>query len=110
MGRQFTLESLDLAWDTGPYPIVLTNLEGYACVSGANGAAQRAARLWGAAQALQEEMGIPRDTDWLAEADARISAVRSGMGEQTWEEASESGRTMSLEEAVALAREQAASG
>jgi hypothetical protein len=56
-----------------------------------------------------EATGIPRDTDWLAGADARISAVRSGMGEQAWEAASRTGRAMSLEEAVASAREQAGS-
>jgi predicted ATPase/Tfp pilus assembly protein PilF len=98
-------ESLVLAWDTGMKPIVLTTLEGYACVAGAQGETQRAAQLWGAAQALEAE-GIPRDTDWLEEADARISAVRSGMGEQAWGEAWRKGREMTLEEAVAYALEE----
>lgn len=103
-------ESLVLAWDAGLNPVVLTTLEGYACVAGAQGEARRAARLWAAAQALQEAKGIPRDTDWLDEADARISAARSGMDEQAWEEASRRGRMMSLEEAVAYAKERAAGG
>ena len=90
-------------------PIALPTLEGYACVAGAQGEAQRAARLWGAAQALEAE-GIPRDTDWLEEADARMSAVRSGMGEQAWEEAWRKGRAMTLEEAVAYTMEEEASG
>jgi hypothetical protein len=102
-------ESLDLAWDTGLYPIVLTTLEGYACVAGAKGEARRATRLWGAALALQDAMGIPRDTDWLAEADARISTVRSALGEQAWEEASRTGRAMTLEEAVTSAKARTAS-
>ncbi|HJQ29960.1 MAG TPA: adenylate/guanylate cyclase domain-containing protein, partial [Rubrobacter sp.] len=42
-------ESLVLAWDNGMKPIILPALEGYACVAGARGEAQRAARLWGAA-------------------------------------------------------------
>jgi tetratricopeptide (TPR) repeat protein len=96
-------ESLYLAWESGMKPIVLPTLEGLACVAGARGEAQRAACLWGAAQSL-EATGIPRDTDWLAESDARISAVRSGMGEQAWEEATRRGRVMGLEEAVAMAR------
>ena len=54
---------------------------------GAVGEAERAARLWGAAQTLHETKGVPRDPDFLAEADPRISAVRSGMGEKAWEEA-----------------------
>jgi tetratricopeptide (TPR) repeat protein len=107
LGRAADLyeESLLLAWDIGLNPVVLTTLEGYACVAGARGEAQRAARLWGAAQSLQEAEGIPRDTDWLEEADARISAVRSGLGEQAWEEAWRKGRAMTLEEAVSYALE-----
>ena len=72
-------------------------------MAGAKGEAERAARLWGAAQTLHETKGIPRDTDFLAEADARISAVRSGMGEQAWEEAWRKGRAMTLDEAVSYA-------
>ena len=65
-------------------------------MAGAKGDAQRAAQLWGAAQALHETKGVPRDIDFLAEADARISAVRSGMGEEAWEEAWRKGRAMTL--------------
>ena len=75
----------------------------FACVAGAKGDAQRAAQLWGAAQALHETKGVPRDIDFLAEADARISAVRSGMGEEAWEEAWRKGRAMTLDEAISYA-------
>jgi hypothetical protein len=93
-------------------PVVQRALEGFACVAGAEGDAERAARLWGAAQDLHETKGIPRDIDFLAEADARISAVRSGMGEEVWEEAWRKGRAMTLDEAVsyALAAEVEAGG
>jgi hypothetical protein len=55
---------------------------------------------------------VPRHTDFLAEADARISVVCSGVGEEAWEKALEEGRAMALEEAVsyALEGEVAASG
>jgi predicted ATPase/class 3 adenylate cyclase len=96
-------ESLRLAWDTGMEPVVLTTLEGYACLAGAQGEAQRAARLWVAAQTIQEARNIPRDTYWLAEADSRISAVRSNLGEQAWDEAWREGRAMPLDEAVSYA-------
>jgi predicted ATPase len=99
-------ESLSLAWEIGLNPIVQSALEGVACLAGAKGEAQRAARLWGAAQALQEAKGIPRDIDFLAEADARISALRSGMGEEAWEEAWRKGRAMTLDEAVSYALEE----
>jgi tetratricopeptide (TPR) repeat protein len=103
-------ESLSLAWDTGMNPIVLLDFEGLACLAGAKGDAERAARLWGAAQILLETKGIPRDPDFLAEADARISAVRSVMGEEAWEEAWRKGRAMTLDEAVSYALEEEEAG
>jgi predicted ATPase/class 3 adenylate cyclase len=105
-------ESLSLSWDSGLNPLVQSALEGFACLAGARGDAERAARLWGAAQALHEAKAIPRDIDFLAEADARISAVRSGTGEEAWQEAWRKGRAMTLEEAVsyALEGEEEASG
>jgi predicted ATPase/class 3 adenylate cyclase len=103
-------ESLSLSWDTGLTPLVQSVLEGFACTAGAKGEAERAVRLWGAAQSLHETKGIPRDDDFLAEADARISAVRLGMGEETWKEAWRKGRAMTLDEAVSYALEEEAGG
>jgi predicted ATPase/class 3 adenylate cyclase len=101
-------ESLSLSWEIGLNPIVQGALEGVACVAGAKGDAQRAAQLWGAAQTLHETKGITRDPDFLDEADARISAVRSGMGEEAWEEAWRKGRAMTLDQAVSYALEEEA--
>jgi predicted ATPase/class 3 adenylate cyclase len=110
LGRAADLygESLSLSWDAGMNLVVQSVLEGVACVAGAEGETERAARLWGAAQALHETRGIPRDTDFLAEADARISAVRSGMGEEAWQEAWRKGRAMTLDQAVSYALEEEA--
>jgi predicted ATPase/class 3 adenylate cyclase/Tfp pilus assembly protein PilF len=114
LGRAADLyrESLSLAWDTGMNQNIPHDFEGLACLAGGKGDAERSARLWGAAQILHETKGIPRDPDFLAEADVRISAVRLGMGEEVWEEAWRKGRAMTLEEAVsyALEGEEAASG
>jgi tetratricopeptide (TPR) repeat protein len=101
----FFEEGLSLAWESGMKPMVLPTLEGLACVAGARGEAQRAACLWGAVRSLEAE-GIPRDTDFLDEADARISAVRSGMGKQAWEEALADSWEMTIEEAVSYALEE----
>jgi tetratricopeptide (TPR) repeat protein len=103
-------ESLTLAWDAGMNHIVQGDLEGFACVAGAKGEMERATRLWGAAQALHETKGIRRDSDFLDEADARISSVRSGMGEEAWEEAFRKGRAMTLDEAVSYALEEEEAG
>ena len=112
LGRSADLyrESLSHSWETGMNPLVQDALEGIACLAEAKGEAERAARLWGAAQALQEAKDIPRDPDFLAEADARISAVRLGMGEEAWEEAWRKGRAMTLDEAVSYALEEEAGG
>jgi len=112
LGRAADLyrESLSLSWDAGLNPLIQSVFEGFACVAGAKGEAERAARLWGAAQALHETKGIPRDTDFLAEADARISAVRSGMGEEAWGEAWRKGPAMTLDEAVSYALEEEEAG
>ncbi len=103
-------ESLSLSWDTGLNLFVQSALEGFACVAGAEGEVERAARLWGAAQALHETKNIPRDPDFLDEADARISAVRTGMGFEVWEEAWRKGRAMTLDEAVSYALEEETGG
>src|SRR5215211_2626477 len=110
LGRAADLyrESLSLSWETGLNPLVQCALEGLACVAGAKGDAERATQLWGAAQDLHETKGIPRDTDFLAEADARISAVRTGMSEEVWEEAWRKGREMTLDEVVSYALEEEA--
>ncbi|HLL40229.1 MAG TPA: tetratricopeptide repeat protein [Rubrobacteraceae bacterium] len=101
--RDLYEESLALARDIEMNPLVVYGLEGFACVAGAQAEAQRAAQLWGAAEALHEAKGIPRDPDWLAEADARISAVRSVLGEEAWEVAWGKGRAMSMEQAIEYA-------
>jgi predicted ATPase/class 3 adenylate cyclase/Flp pilus assembly protein TadD len=103
-------ESLSLSWDTGLTPLVQSALEGFACLAGARGEAERAVRLWGAAQSLHETKGIPRDDDFFDEADARISVVRSGIGEEQWEQARHKGRVMTLDEAVSYALEEEAGG
>ncbi len=104
------IESLSLSWEIGLNPLVQNAFEGLACVGGAKGEAERAARLWGAAQALHEAKGITRDPDFLAEADTRISAVRTAMGEEAWKEALRKGRAMTLEAAVSYALEEEEAG
>jgi DNA-binding NarL/FixJ family response regulator len=62
----------------------------------------RAARLWGAADALSEAIGAPppRHADRAQDA---IAATRRGLGEETFAAAWAEGRALSLDEAVAEA-------
>ena len=80
---------------------------GLAAVAGARGEPGRAARLWGAAEALREEIGVVSLTQWELHAydyEGRVSAARDMLGDEgAWEEAFAQGRAMSAEEAVEYA-------
>ena len=103
-------QSLTLAWDTGFYALVLDDLVGFACLAGAQGDAVRAAQLCGAAEALHEATGYPKDPISHAEMEPYLASGRSQIHEAEWAKAWEEGRTMSLEGAVSYALEQQASG
>ena len=66
---------------------------------------ERAARLWGAAEALHEATGYPKDPISHAEMEPYLASGRSQIHEVVWEKAWEEGRTMTLEEAVSYALE-----
>jgi tetratricopeptide (TPR) repeat protein len=107
LGRAVDLykRSLALAWETGMYTVVLDDLEGFACLAGAQGDAVRAAQLRGAAEALHEATGYPRDPTSYAEMEPYLASGRSKIHEAEWAKAWEEGRTMTLEEAVSYALE-----
>jgi predicted ATPase/DNA-binding SARP family transcriptional activator/DNA-binding CsgD family transcriptional regulator len=65
----------------------------------------RAARLWGAAEALREVIGLPLSYFDLAHSgyEARLAAVRAQLDETAWEAAWSEGRAMSPEQAIEYA-------
>jgi non-specific serine/threonine protein kinase len=77
---------------------------GLAAVAGARAQPDRAARLWGAAEALREEIGVVSLTHWELHAydyEGRVSAARNMLGDEgAWEDAFAQGMTMSAEEAL----------
>ena len=83
---------------------------GLAAVAAARAEPCRAARLWGAAEALREEIGVVSLTQWELHAydyEGRVSAARNMLGDEgAWEEAFAQGRAMSAEEAVEYALSQ----
>jgi non-specific serine/threonine protein kinase len=97
------LESLTLLRKVENKEIVIECLEAMAGAAGAGGQAQRAARLWGAAQALREEMGAPLPSDELAMLEPHLAAARSLLGTEAWEAARTEGRAMASEQAVEYA-------
>lgn len=79
------------------------NLERFAEIAVAQGQAARAAQLWGAAEALREQMGVPLppvERDRYAQP---LAAAREQLPETAWRSAWAAGRAMSLEQALAYA-------
>ena len=74
-----------------------------ASLAGALGKAIRAARLWGAAEASREVVGIALPSDERALHEPYLAIARSGLGEEAWQEASAEGKAMSLEVAAEYA-------
>ncbi len=95
-------ENLRLSQKLGNKLIATESLEGLACAVGTKGEAQRAAKLFGAAQALREAVGYPQPPGERAVQEPYLVAARSRV-EETWEAALAEGRAMELEEAVEYA-------
>ena len=56
--------------------------------------ARKAARLWGAAGALREEIGVPLQPENRKVLDPYLAAARSSLGEAAWQTALAEGRAM----------------
>ncbi len=80
-------ENLALCKELGDMGTLLMSLEGLACVAGAEGEALRAARLFGAAEALMEAIGYRLVPQERAVLEPYRASVRSRLGEAAWEEA-----------------------
>jgi non-specific serine/threonine protein kinase len=81
-------------------------LRGMACVAALRGDATRAARLWGADEALRETIGLPLSRFDRAHPDYEglLAAARSRFDDvASWEAAQADGRTMSPDDAVEYA-------
>ncbi len=85
-------------------------MTGLAKVAGLQGFAQRAARLWGAAEGLREVMGTPLSSPELAEYERDVAATSTQIDEALWQAAWQEGRTMSLEQAIDYALEAGSAG
>src|SRR5207249_753697 len=96
-------ESLAISQEHGYKPRIVENLEGLAAVAVAQGQAERAARLAGAAEGLREAMGAPLPPADRAEHERSVGAARTALGEAAFASAWAEGRTLSLEAAVAFA-------
>jgi predicted ATPase/DNA-binding SARP family transcriptional activator/DNA-binding CsgD family transcriptional regulator len=96
-------ESLLLCKDLGDTITGSESIEGLACAAVTDREVERAARLFGAAQALREAAGYQLATRARSLREPYLTAARSQVSEAVWTTVWESGRSMTFEEAVGYA-------
>jgi predicted ATPase/DNA-binding XRE family transcriptional regulator len=97
-------QALALADEIRDWGIVARSLEGLASIlARRNRQLERAARLYGAAQALREEIGMPVAGSGQPEHDSQVEFLESLLGHRALLAAWQFGRTLSRERAVKLA-------
>ncbi|HET9001167.1 MAG TPA: LuxR C-terminal-related transcriptional regulator, partial [bacterium] len=101
--RAAKLYAESLRSDAVPSFVVIECLEGLAGVAGGRGQHQRAARLFGAADAVREAIGFPRRPPDNDHHERAVASVRSAFGDAAFETAVVQGRSMGLDDAVAYA-------
>ena len=87
----------------GDKMVASASIDGLACYAASRGEAQRAARLFGAAQALREAVGYHQSPRERSLREPYLTIARSSSNEAAWETAFAEGQAMSFEEAVEYA-------
>jgi predicted ATPase/DNA-binding CsgD family transcriptional regulator len=109
-GRAASLlrEDLRRSWQRGIRLQAYDGLLGLAIVAALRDRPERAARLWGSAETLREEVGVLLSL-WAhmpTDFQGRLAATRSQLDHDSWEAAWSEGRTITLDRAVEYALEQ----
>ena len=95
-----------LGWqELGHRAAVARELECFAFIAGAQGKLERAARLFGAAEALREVCGTPMTPMERVEYDQALSNLSAQMNEAAYASAWAGGRAMTTEKVIAYALE-----
>jgi hypothetical protein len=101
-------ESLSLCRDMGDRQGIARALEGFGQLACVRGQAETALRLVGAADAIRMAIGVPLSPLERDRLEHRAKPVRETLDDSTSEAAWAAGRNLSLQDALALARTQAA--
>jgi non-specific serine/threonine protein kinase len=96
-------EALALDREIGNWAYGAYCLEAFAGLAEARKQEARAARLWGAAEALRTNIGAPLPLDSRLLYERSVVAARTQLGEAAWEAAFAEGMAMSAEEAAEYA-------
>ena len=100
-------EAIALAWKYGSLATVALELPMLAAALAAEGQAERAARLLGAAAALRESIGLTDANEEASGASHEAAQVRAALGDDRFSAAWDAGRAQSLELMIAEALEPA---
>lgn len=96
-------ESVALAADVGEMDVIASCLTELGHVAFAHGRSERAARLHGAVQALRETIGSPIPPEDMAQYRDDCVRLHAALGDAAFHAATEDGRALSLEQAMAYA-------
>ena len=96
-------DALDLAARVGGDLVVPFALDCLGIVAGDAGNHRSAARLFGAAEAARQRMGMVRFRVLEADDEARVAALRDALGQNDFDAAWSEGAALSIEEAAAYA-------
>jgi hypothetical protein len=92
--------------ELGARRLIADALESCAALATAQDEPERAVRLWGAANALREEIGVPLRSINREKLDRDMAALRAALGAEAFATAWEAGHVMTWEQAVAYALEE----
>ena len=96
-------EALVAARTLGNLPLIAEVLEGIAVAESGLGAADRAARLFGAAAALRQSLGVPLSPDDRRDHAGWEARAREALGSERWDAAWAAGVEMPSQDAIAVA-------
>jgi DNA-binding CsgD family transcriptional regulator len=97
-------DALACAADVQAYLAVPDILECLAMLAGGAGSHREAARLFGAADAIRQRIGVVRFKVFDADHETAVAALRNTLGEEDFDGAWAQGAALSTEEAIAYAR------
>jgi predicted ATPase/DNA-binding CsgD family transcriptional regulator len=98
-------EGLKLSQRLNMMRLLASNLNVSAALAGAQGQAERSARLWGAAESLRDSLGIAFSPFERSYYEPYVSAAQDRLDEASWDAAWTEGRAMTSEQAVEYALE-----
>jgi tetratricopeptide (TPR) repeat protein len=101
--HRYHVECLTLAQELGDKRMITLSLNGFAALAAKSGAWEKSARLSGAAEAVRESLGYEPTPGSRNFRDQLLKEARAALGEQAFSQAIAEGRTLRVEEAVALA-------